>query len=222
MLTLDQSSRRGDADLRPRAGPADDPSKLGDWPFEIGLWVGKSATPNRMGHEGRQRPDSARPRTIALPERRPQALPDPYRKLSRGAGRSSSRHPSNSCPTPNEPTDLRVLRECRCDFTRATRRCPSWRLTSPSIAGCRASLSRPSTSSRPCRGWAGRGVLRPVDALTTSRLLRALRDRRRGQRCPATPAAARPHHPGRAAPDLRSARHDGRALRDGPGRRLQP
>ena len=28
------------------------PERLGTWPFEIGLWVGKAATPNRMGRKG--------------------------------------------------------------------------------------------------------------------------------------------------------------------------
>ena len=29
-----------------------DTAKLGEWPFEIGLWVGQAATPNRMGRRG--------------------------------------------------------------------------------------------------------------------------------------------------------------------------
>ena len=39
---------------------------LGDWPFEIGLWVGKSATPNRMGstRQGDNDEDTARRRTL--------------------------------------------------------------------------------------------------------------------------------------------------------------
>ena len=34
--------------------------RYGDWPFEIGLWVGKAATPNHLGKKGDDRPDSAR------------------------------------------------------------------------------------------------------------------------------------------------------------------
>ena len=32
-----------------------DVDKLGLWPFEIGLWVGQTATPNRMGVKGKDR-----------------------------------------------------------------------------------------------------------------------------------------------------------------------
>ncbi len=34
---------------RQRRIEGDLPHKLGDWPFEIGMWVGKGATPNKLG-----------------------------------------------------------------------------------------------------------------------------------------------------------------------------
>src|SRR5207244_7229297 len=37
--------------------------KLGKWPFEIGLWVGQAATPNRMGRKGDNDSYSARLKT---------------------------------------------------------------------------------------------------------------------------------------------------------------
>ena len=35
-------------------------ARYGEWPFEIGLWVGKAATPNILGRKGDGRSDSAR------------------------------------------------------------------------------------------------------------------------------------------------------------------
>lgn len=51
LLTLDQLGRAAGLvcalELEREKNPA-----LGSWPFEIGLWVGQAATPNRMGHRG--------------------------------------------------------------------------------------------------------------------------------------------------------------------------
>src|SRR5262249_39710544 len=65
LLTLDQLS--GAATLtggreRERQQPAD---RRGDGPFEIGLWVGRAATPNEMGKKGDGNQNSAWARTIA-------------------------------------------------------------------------------------------------------------------------------------------------------------
>jgi hypothetical protein len=55
LLTLDQLGRATGLvcalELERQANP-----KLGEWPFEIGLWVGKAATPNRMGCSGDKGP----------------------------------------------------------------------------------------------------------------------------------------------------------------------
>jgi hypothetical protein len=64
LLTLDQLGRAAAVvcalELARRAAP----DKLGDWPFEIGLWVGRGATPNRMGEEGNRDENSARARVL--------------------------------------------------------------------------------------------------------------------------------------------------------------
>jgi hypothetical protein len=54
LLTLDQLGRAATLICaleleRLRRIAEDHPYKLGDWPFEIGMWVGKGATPNKLG-----------------------------------------------------------------------------------------------------------------------------------------------------------------------------
>jgi hypothetical protein len=65
LLTLDQLSRAAGAVcalelMRGEAAWLDGQKKLlGDWPIEIGLWVGAAATPNRLGKRGDGRDDTA-------------------------------------------------------------------------------------------------------------------------------------------------------------------
>jgi len=57
LLTLDQLGRAAAliCALELERKSLDD-RRLGDWPFEIGLWVGQAATPNRMGGRGQKDP----------------------------------------------------------------------------------------------------------------------------------------------------------------------
>ena len=52
LLTLDQLGRAAALMCALEIEREEPGSKLGEWPFEIGLWVGSAATPNRMGHAG--------------------------------------------------------------------------------------------------------------------------------------------------------------------------
>ena len=94
------------------------PETLGPWPFEIGLWVGRSATPNRMGFKGDNDQDSARSKTIAFQndDRKPAPIP-----LESGpwCGEKFRRESFRLVPSVDAPADLLVVcLDRRCDFTR--------------------------------------------------------------------------------------------------------
>jgi len=55
LLTLDQLGRAAALICALELERTKD-ERLGTWPFEIGLWVGSAATPNRMGHRGYRGP----------------------------------------------------------------------------------------------------------------------------------------------------------------------
>ena len=79
LLTLDQLGRAATLICALELERQQDVEKLGDWPFEIGLWVGRAATPNRMGRKGDNDPESARAKTIAFKNGEPEGVPDPAR-----------------------------------------------------------------------------------------------------------------------------------------------
>lgn len=119
LLTLDQLSRAATLICALELERQRNPDRLGDHPFEIGLWVGQGATPNRMGSSGDNNQDSARSRTIAF-KNNPQGKPSPI--------------PMEDCPwcgskftkdsfnlEPNDRTPKHLSIKCsnrRCDFRR--------------------------------------------------------------------------------------------------------
>ena len=94
LLTLDQLGRAATLICALELERQKDVEKLGEWPFEIGLWVGRAATPNRMGHKGDQDSATARAKTIAFKndDRKPRRS---RWKTARGAARSSTPTPSS-------------------------------------------------------------------------------------------------------------------------------
>ena len=58
LLTLDQLGRAASLVCALELERRKDAGRYGDWPFEIGLWVGKAGTPNRLGERGDNRSDS--------------------------------------------------------------------------------------------------------------------------------------------------------------------
>ncbi len=63
LLTLDQLGRGAALICAMELERWTDVEKLGKWPFEIGLWVGQAATPNRMGKAGERDENTAYVRT---------------------------------------------------------------------------------------------------------------------------------------------------------------
>ena len=57
LLTFEQLSRAATLICALELERQKDADKLGEWPFEIGLWVGRAATPNRMGKKGDNDPE---------------------------------------------------------------------------------------------------------------------------------------------------------------------
>ena len=66
LLTIDQLERATTLICALELERQKYPEKLGTHPFQIGLWVGDSATPNKMGKKGDKNETSARERTLAF------------------------------------------------------------------------------------------------------------------------------------------------------------
>ena len=128
LLTLDQLGRAATLVCALEMERESDRECLGEWPFEIGLWVGSAATPNRMG--GRGDTSSGHDRTAYTKTRRFQA----------NSSKSPAPIPLEECPWCGEkfeansfwlfpddvkPRDLRV--HCvnhACDFNGTDRSLP--------------------------------------------------------------------------------------------------
>ncbi len=119
LLTLDQLGRAATLICALELERQKDVEKLGEWPFEIGLWVGKAATPNLMGEKGDGKNEIG-PSARRSPSRTTTASPRRFRwKSARGAERSSRPTSFQLLPNPDTPTDLRVTCVNRhCEFTR--------------------------------------------------------------------------------------------------------
>jgi hypothetical protein len=78
LLTIDQLSRAAGLICALELEREVAPERYGTWPFEIGLWVGKGATPNLMGQKGDDRRDTARAKVTQYksnPAYRPSPIP---------------------------------------------------------------------------------------------------------------------------------------------------
>ena len=118
LLTLDQLGRAAALICALELERQKDVEKLGQWPFEIGLWVGLAATPNRMGRKGDTDRGSARAKTIAFKNDDRKPSPIPLEECP-WCGEKFKSNSFQLLPNTNDPTDLRVTcANRRCDFSR--------------------------------------------------------------------------------------------------------
>jgi hypothetical protein len=124
LLTLDQLSRAATL-ICALELEREKAEELGDWPFEIGLWVGRKATPNEMGSKDHDHPETARRRTITFwnDERRPSPIPlEECPWCGAKFQRESFRLTANGRPNREYPTDLQIAcisRDCAFNRDRA-------------------------------------------------------------------------------------------------------
>ena len=117
LLTLDQLSRAASLVCALELERAANPDRYGEWPFEIGLWVGKAATPNRMGRKG-DRGDTARRKTLQYKaDSRSRPAPIPIESCP-WCGKRFAAQSFTLLPDADRPRDLRVVcTKLECEFS---------------------------------------------------------------------------------------------------------
>ncbi len=119
LLTLDQLSRAAGLVCALELERERAPARYGTWPFEIGLWVGKAATPNVLGRKGDSRPDSARTKVRQF-KNDPKSKPSPIPLEScPWCGERFAPASFTLIPDDDRPRELRIVcANFQCDFTR--------------------------------------------------------------------------------------------------------
>ena len=117
LLTLDQLSRAASLVCALELERAASPDRYGEWPFEIGLWVGKAATPNRMGRKG-DKGDTARRKTLQYKaDSRSRPAPIPIESCP-WCGRRFKAESFTLLPNADRPRDLRIVcTNLKCEFS---------------------------------------------------------------------------------------------------------
>ena len=118
LLTLDQLARASGLVCALELEREDDPDRYGEWPFEIGLWVGKAATPNHMGRKGERGSDSARSKTNRF-KSNPSGNPSPIPlENCPWCGTRFEPDSFNLLPNSDEPKELRIAcTNFDCEFS---------------------------------------------------------------------------------------------------------
>ncbi len=119
LLTLDQLGRAAGLVCALELERKKDPARLGQWPFEVGLWVGRAATPTRMGRRGDPDRNTARARTLAFKnDSKGKPSPIPI-EVCPWCGTKFDAVSFSLVPNEDHPNDLRIVcANPRCAFTR--------------------------------------------------------------------------------------------------------
>ena len=116
LLTLDQLSRAAAMICALELEREKCPERLGEWPFEIALWVGRAATPNYMGSRGDRRNTTARAKTLRFASDTSREPPLPLRECP-WCGRPFNKYSFRLHPNTDQPQNLIVRCAARrCDF----------------------------------------------------------------------------------------------------------
>ncbi len=118
LLTLDQLSRAAGLVCALELERELDVARYGKWPFEIGLWVGKAATPNVMGKKGDGRSDTARTKVNQFKED-PRSRPSPIPlETCPWCGNRFTSASFTLLPNSERPKELRIVcADFQCDFS---------------------------------------------------------------------------------------------------------
>ncbi|MBI3845284.1 MAG: helicase [Planctomycetes bacterium] len=124
LLTLDQLSRAAGLVCALELERESNRVRYGEWPFEIGLWVGKAATPNVMGRKGDGRQDTARTKVKQYKaDRKGKPSPIPLENCpwcdAKFGPDSFALLDDKGRANDDEPTQLRIVcLNIECEFTR--------------------------------------------------------------------------------------------------------
>lgn len=118
LLTLDQLARAAALICALELEREKAPEKLGEWPFEIALWVGRAATPNYMGSKGDRSDQTARVKTLKFVRDSSGEPPLPLEQCP-WCGTEFNKYSFRLEPDSDNPKNLLVrCTNRRCDFTR--------------------------------------------------------------------------------------------------------
>ncbi len=124
LLTLDQLGRAAALICALELEREAAPDRLGTWPFEIALWVGRAATPNHMGRKGEPSDKTARVRTLRFASDTSREPPLPLDRCP-WCGTKFNKHSFRLKPGTDRPKNLLVgCANRHCEFSGRRRYLP--------------------------------------------------------------------------------------------------